>query len=343
MDNSISRLVRHNIKTLIPYSGAREEHTMNEGVFLDANENPFGTYNRYPDPYQLALKERLALLKGITPNRIFLGNGSDEIIDLAYRIFCEPGKDKALTFTPTYGMYEVLAAINNVELLKLALNEHFRIDKSGLQKYFADSSLKLIFICSPNNPTGNLLDKSDIEYILENFEGIVILDEAYIDFSPQASLLPRLSAYPRLIISQTLSKAWGLASVRLGIAYMSEEILSYYNKIKAPYNISGPNQRAALTHLADTDNYRETLNTILKEKDKLAHQLQSVKCVRKVYPSDANFFLVEVDDANGIYKQLIEKKIIVRNRHSAVNNCLRITVGTAEENERLIAALKEIS
>ncbi len=343
MENNIAQLVRHNIRSLVPYSGAREECAMNEGVFLDANENPFGNHNRYPDPYQLELKKRLAFLKDTPPNRIFLGNGSDEIIDLAYRIFCEPGKDKALTFIPTYGMYEVLAAINNVELVKAELNEHFQIDTSGLQQYFADPKLKLIFICSPNNPTGNLLSKADIECILANFGGIVILDEAYIDFSPKASLLPILDTYPRLIISQTLSKAWGLAGVRMGIAYMSEEILSYYNKVKAPYNISEPNQQAALTHLADIDNYRENLNAILKEKDKLAYRLKSLRSIRKVYPSDANFFLVEVSDANGLYQKLIEKKIIVRNRHSVVNNCLRITVGTPAENERLITALKKIS
>lgn len=343
MKSNISKLVRSNIRSLTPYSSAREEYATKEGVFLDANENPFGIYNRYPDPYQLELKHRLALLKDINPNRIFLGNGSDEIIDLAYRIFCEPGRDKALTFTPTYGMYEVLSAINNIELVKLPLNERFQIDRFGLQTFLSDASLKLIFICSPNNPTGNLLSKTEIEYILESFDGIVLIDEAYIDFSPHASLLSELDAYPRLIISQTLSKAWGLAGVRMGIAYMNEEILSYYNKVKAPYNISAPSQQAALAHLIDTDNYQACLNSILKEKEKLAFALQSVPSIRKVYPSDANFFLVEVNDANSMYQKLVENQIVVRNRHSVVNNCLRITVGTSKENERLITVLKEIS
>jgi histidinol-phosphate aminotransferase len=343
MENKISQLIRQNIRSLIPYSSAREEYTVKDGIFLDANENPFGIYNRYPDPYQLAIKQRLGLLKNINPNKIFIGNGSDEIIDLAYRIFCKPGIDKALTFSPTYGMYEVLANINDIEIITCPLNKNFQIDRYEVNTFLSDTNLKLIFICSPNNPTGNLLNQQDIEYILENFAGVVILDEAYIDFCPEASLLSKLATYPRLIISQTLSKAWGLAGIRMGIAYMNEELLSYYNKVKAPYNISEPNQQAALAHLNDIENYQSTLSTILAEKERLAYELRSVPSILKVYPSDANFFLVEVNNANSVYQQLVKGQVIVRNRHSVINNCLRITVGTSNENEKLITILNEIS
>ena len=343
MRNSIKDLVRKNILNLAPYSSARDEYEGTEGVFLDANENPFGTYNRYPDPQQNELKARLAEIKNVKPNQIFLGNGSDEVIDLAFRIFCEPNIDKALTFTPTYGMYEVSANINSVELIKIPLNKEFQIDRNSVQPYFSDENLKLIFICSPNNPSGNLIQSDDIEFILENFNGIVIIDEAYVDFCPEASFAEKLAKYPNLIISQTLSKAWGLAGLRLGIALMNEELLSFYNKVKAPYNISSVNQQVALETLNYADEFQENVETILTEKARLIQELQLLKIVKKIYPSDANFLLVEVENANEIYSKLIAQQIIIRNRNSVVENCVRITIGTSAENKKLINALKTLS
>ncbi len=340
MKNNIQELVRKNIRTLSPYASARGEYTGNEGVFLDANENPFGIYNRYPDPNQTKLKLRLAELKKISPEKIFLGNGSDEVIDMAFRIFCEPNRDKALTFTPTYGMYEVSANINAVELIKLPLSSKFQIDRAGLQPFFEDEDLKLIFLCSPNNPTGNLIKSVDIVFILENFNGIVILDEAYIDFCEKRSFLKELSVYPNLIISQTLSKAWGLAGIRLGIAFMNEEILSFFTKVKPPYNISSANQEVALVALSGETEYQQNLIEILNEKEKLITSLQALKIIRKIYHSDANFLLVEVDEANDLYSKLINQKVIIRNRNSVMKNCVRITVGSANENQKLLIALK---
>ena len=343
MKTSIKSLVRKNIQSLAPYSSAREEYSGKEGIFLDANENPFGIYNRYPDPYQLTLKKKLAEIKNTSAAQIFIGNGSDEIIDLAFRIFCEPGQDKALTFVPTYGMYEVSATINDVELLKIPLDEDFQIQTELLMPYFSDSNLKLIFICSPNNPTGNLLRTGDIEFVLENFSGIVIIDEAYIDFSGQFSLIEKLNEFPNLIILQTLSKAWGLAGIRLGIGFMSEEILSYFNRVKPPYNVSLLNQQTALEILNNEEVFEKKIKTIFAEKEKMSRRLSTLNFVRKIYPSDANFFLVEVDDADELYQKLIEKKIIIRNRNSVIKNCLRISVGTPEEIEELFKALKEFN
>ena len=343
MRNSVKDLVRKNILNLAPYSSARDEYEGTEGVFLDANENQFGTYNRYPDPQQNKLKARLAEIKNVKASQIFLGNGSDEVIDLAFRIFCEPNIDKALTFTPTYGMYEVSANINSVELIKLPLNTEFQIDRKSVQPYFLDENLKLIFICSPNNPSGNLIQSDDIEFILENFNGIVIIDEAYVDFCLEATFAEKLIQYPNLIISQTLSKAWGLAGVRLGIALMNEELLSFYNKVKAFYNISSINQLTALETLNKTEEFQENVETILIEKSRLIQELQLLKIVRKIYPSDTNFLLVEVENANEIYSQLIAQQIIIRNRNSIVENCVRITIGTSDENKKLINALKTLS
>ena len=343
MKSNIQKLVRKNILNLAPYSSARDEYQGKEGVFLDANENPFGDYNRYPDPDQTDLKQRLAEIKKFDAKNIFLGNGSDEVIDLAFRIFCEPDQDKALTFTPTYGMYEVSANINSVELIKLPLNAEFQIDRKTITPYFSDENLKLIFICSPNNPTGNLIKTNDIKFILDNFRGIVIIDEAYIDFAEQESFIKELENYPNLIISQTLSKAWGLAGLRLGIAVMNEEILSYYKKVKSPYNISSVNQKVALQALSNEKEFQKNVDVILKEKSKLIEDLQTLKIVRKIYPSDANFLLVEVDNANEVYSELISKQIIIRNRDSVIKNFIRITVGSAEENQKLLNALKLIS
>lgn len=343
MGSSIQQFVRKNIQNLAPYSSAREEYTGTEGVFLDANENPFGGLNRYPDPYQRELKQKIAALKQFDANQIFLGNGSDEIIDLAFRIFCEPGIDKALTFSPTYGMYEVAANINAVDLIKIPLNDDFNIDGKTIDKALMHENVKLIFICSPNNPTGNLVDVTAIESILNRFKGIVFIDEAYIDFSKQPSFLKKIAEYPNLVVCQTLSKAWGLAGVRLGIAYMSQEIMAYYNKVKAPYNISAVNQEQALKALNIEVEYLENVRLILKEKERLIQALQPLKIIRTIFPSDANFLLVEVEDANNLYNRLLTKQIIIRNRHSVLKNCVRITVGTTAENNQLITAVKEIS
>ncbi|MBK9981011.1 MAG: histidinol-phosphate transaminase [Saprospiraceae bacterium] len=343
MDNNIQQLVRHNIQNLVSYSSAREEYPGRKGVFLDANENPYGIYNRYPDPHQSALKQQLAELKKVKSNQIFIGNGSDEVIDLAFRIFCEPHKDKALTFFPTYGMYEVSANINAVELIKQPLTTEFQIDINNLHPFLSDEKLKLIFICSPNNPTGNLFHTEDIEYILNHCKGIVLIDEAYIDFCSQPSFIEKINTYPNLIVSQTLSKAWGLAGIRLGLAYMNEDILFYYNKVKSPYNISAINQQAGLDIVRKPVEYNQKVSEILIEKEKLKQKLQQIKCIQKIYPSDANFFLVAVDDANHLYNRLIEKHIIIRNRNSLVNNCVRITIGTPQENKQLLKALREIS
>jgi len=339
---NIDKLVRPNILNLMAYSSARDEFTGKEGVFLDANENPFGEHNRYPDPYQNELKNELAKLKEVTPENIFIGNGSDEVIDLAFRIFCTPGQDKALTFSPTYGMYEVSANINNVELTQLPLNNNFQIDTAQLKPYLQDENLKLIFICSPNNPTGNLINKKDIEFILNNFNGIVIIDEAYIDFASQASLIGWINTYNNLIVTQTFSKAWGLAAARVGMAYANAAIIKLYNKVKPPYNVSQLNQNAAYLALQNQDVFQNKLNNILKEKEKLRQALLDLKIVKKVFPSDANFWLIEVENANYVYQSLVEQKIIIRNRNQVLNNCVRITIGKPAENEKLITALKNI-
>ncbi|MCT3814728.1 histidinol-phosphate transaminase [Elizabethkingia anophelis] len=335
---NLENLVRPNILKLKPYSSARDEYKGSTGVFLDANENPFGNLNRYPDPYQKEVKEKLSTLKSIPVSQIFLGNGSDEVIDLVFRIFCTPGRDKALVFTPTYGMYEVSANINDTELLQLPLNSDFQIDKESILPFLKDENLKLIFICSPNNPTGNSIE--NVDFILEKFNGIVFVDEAYIDFSTQKSWAEKLSQYPNLIISQTFSKARGLAAVRVGIAYSSPEIIALFNKTKPPYNVSQLNQEAALIALLDDKRYQSEIKTILAEKERLEKEFLQLSVIKKIYPSDANFILVEVNDADGIYNNLVQQKIITRNRNSVIAGCIRITIGTTEENNQLIAALK---
>ncbi|AVF49675.1 histidinol-phosphate transaminase [Elizabethkingia anophelis] len=335
---NLENLVRPNILKLKPYSSARDEYKGSTGVFLDANENPFGNLNRYPDPYQKEVKEKLSALKSIPVSQIFLGNGSDEVIDLVFRIFCTPGRDKALVFTPTYGMYEVSANINDTELLQLPLNSDFQIDKESILPFLTDENLKLIFICSPNNPTGNSIE--NVDFILEKFNGIVFVDEAYIDFSTQKSWAEKLSQYPNLIISQTFSKARGLAAVRVGIAYSSPKIIALFNKTKPPYNVSQLNQEAVLIALLDDKRYQSEIKTILGEKERLEKELLQLSVIKKIYPSDANFILVEVNDADGIYNNLVQQKIITRNRNSVIASCIRITIGTTEENNQLIAALK---
>jgi len=338
----LEKVVRKNILELQPYSSARDEFKGKEGTFLDANENPFGTLNRYPDPYQKELKLKLSNLKEVNTNNIFIGNGSDEIIDLAYRIFCESGIDKALTFSPTYGMYNVSAAINNVALMKTPLNENFQIETGALKEYLKDENLKLIFICSPNNPTGNLIKTDDITFILNHFKGIVIVDEAYIDFAQNESLINLIEKYHNLIVSQTFSKAWALAGARVGIAYAHSKIITLYNKVKPPYNVSAINQQAAINALSNYASYNKNLNIILEEKKRMKTELAQISMVKKIYSSDANFWLIEVDNANELYEKLLHHKIITRNRSTQIKNCLRITIGTPNENNQLITALKNL-
>ena len=343
MKIDIQKLVRKNILNLKSYSSARDEFEGENGIFLDANENPFGELNRYPDPYQKKIKQKLSAINQISADNIFLGNGSDEVIDLAFRIFCEPVKDKVLTFSPTYGMYDVSANINNVELINLDLNEDFQIDLETLKPYLNDENLKIIFICSPNNPTGNSI--KNIEYILENFNGIVFIDEAYIDFSPEESFRIQIKNYPNLIVSQTFSKAWGMASVRVGIAYTSEEIIKFYNKTKPPYNISQLNQNAVLETLKEENinQVSENIKLILNEKKNLIQNLQQLKLVKKIFPTDANFILIEVENADLIYQKLVDENVIIRNRNSVIKNCLRITIGSPQENLKLIETLQNLN
>ncbi|MEE3999016.1 histidinol-phosphate transaminase [Tenacibaculum sp. FZY0031] len=340
---NLEKIVRPNIQQLKAYSSARDEFKGEAEVYLDANENPFGSLNRYPDPQQTAIKKRLSEIKGVNENQIFIGNGSDEVIDLAFRIFCKPGKDKALTFTPSYGMYNVSATINDVSLIELPLTEDFQIDINSLETYLADESLKLIFICSPNNPTGNCFTKETIEFILRNFKGIVIIDEAYIDFSTKTSFINQLKNYPNLIVSQTFSKAWALAGVRVGVAYANSTIINLYNKVKPPYNVSALNQKAVLEKLDNIAQFEIEKNIILNEKEKLEKELQEIEFIKKVYPSEANFILIEVTNATELYNQLVAQKIITRNRNGLVHNCIRVTIGSEKENKQFIKALEKLS
>ena len=338
---SLDQLIRPNIKDLKPYTSARSEYAAREGIFLDANENPYGTYNRYPDPLQQQLKQAWSRLQSVAVENLFIGNGSDEIIDLAFRIFCRPGIDKALVLEPTYGMYEVAAAINDIALVKVPLGNNFQIDKEQLSAALAAEQPKLLFLCSPNNPTGNCLE--GIEPIIAAFNGIVILDEAYIDFAEQPSFISRIGMFPNLIVLQTLSKAWGLAAARIGIACTSTEIIALLNKVKPPYNVSALNQEAALAALSDTASFQECKDMIMQQRLWLDQQLKRLPIVKKIYPSEANFLLVEMIDAPGIYRELVQRKIITRSRHSQISNCIRITIGRPEENKILMEALEQIA
>ncbi|WP_317191801.1 histidinol-phosphate transaminase [Fulvivirga marina] len=335
--------VRPNILNLAPYSSARDEFEGNGEIFLDANENPNETgLNRYPDPYQLKLKEQIASLKKVDPNQIFLGNGSDEAIDLVMRIFCEPGKDNIVISNPSYGMYAVSAAINNVAVKKVALSENFGFTASGMLKK-ADSNTKMVFICSPNNPSGNTLNAYEISKVIENFDGIVVIDEAYIDFSEQSSFILQLDKYKNLIILQTFSKAWGLAGVRLGMAFSSPDIIKLMNKVKPPYNINILTQKEVLQALDNKKKVKEAISNILQEREFLISALSNLSIVNHIFPSDSNFLLIRFNDSQPIFKYLTEKRIIIRDRSKVKHgeNCLRVTVGTPEENRNLIKALKE--
>lgn len=338
----LNNITRANIRELKPYSSARDEFSSSSGIFLDANENPYGDLNRYPDPYQRELKLVIKEYSDLDPKNIFVGNGSDEIFDLLFRIFCTPSKDKVLTFAPTYGMYDVVAEINDIEMIKVNLDDDFDIDYQSVESFISDPKLKIILICSPNNPTGNCPNSDSIEKILKSFKGIVLVDEAYIDFSDSKSFINRIAEYPNLIVSQTMSKAWGLASARVGLAFANSDIIDLLNKVKPPYNVSGLNQNAAISAIKNYDAFLENKQRILEEKNKLYSSLQTLEIVKKIYPSEANFFLVEIKDADQVYNTLVNQKIIVRNRNKVVRNCIRITVGTAEENQLLIQALKSI-
>ncbi len=340
----ISSLVRENVKTMKPYSSARDEFQGAASVFLDANENPFPSdFNRYPDPQQVALKDQIAKLKNVMRNQILLGNGSDEPIDLLIRAFCEPHKDNVLIPQPTYGMYSVSANVNAVEIKTVSLTSEFDIDVDELEKAW-NANTKIIFLCSPNNPSGNLLSERKIKQVLDKFNGLVVVDEAYIDFTNSTGFVPYLKDYNNLVILQTLSKAWGLAALRLGICIAHVGIINILNKIKPPYNISELTQRVALKQLQNESGKNKCVAEILTERELLKDQLSKILIVEKIYPSDANFLLVKVKDAKGTYQALVEKGIIVRDRSSVIlcDNCLRITVGTKLENEALLKALNEL-
>ena len=346
-NNNILPLVRENIKNLKPYSSARHEFEGKASVFLDANENAFGSpaeedFNRYPDPLQWQLKFQVARIKGVPAENIFIGNGSDEVIDLAYRIFCEPGKDNVIICPPTYGMYEVSANINNVEARKVNLTKDFQLDVEAVLDAI-DSHSKLLFICSPNNPTGNNMNRADIELLLNNFPGIVVIDEAYINYSNQKTFIQELTSYSNLVVMQTLSKAWGLAALRLGLAYSSLDIIDLFNKVKPPYNINLASQELALKALQHTEQVNEWIRITVAEKANLERALRSFSFVEKIHKSDANFLLVKVNDADRVYQYLAGNEIVVRNRSKELycENCLRITIGTMEENATLIHTLSK--
>lgn len=337
-------LLRKNIASLLPYSCARDEFKGEASVYLDANENPYNApYNRYPDPMQWTVKEQIATIKNVHPANIFLGNGSDEAIDLVYRAFCEPREDNVVAIEPTYGMYKVCADINDVEYRKVLLNSDFLFSAEELLAK-ADKNTKVIWLCSPNNPTGNSLPREEIIKTAKNFHGIVVVDEAYIDFSSQPSFLSELAQYPNLIILQTFSKAWGNAAIRLGMAFASEEIIAIFNKIKYPYNVNILTQKHILETLKRENQVKEWVETLLNEREKLIKSLSGLPLTQKIYPTDANFVLVKVNDANHTYNTLVKKGIIVRNRNnvSLCGGCLRITVGTPEENKILIEELRKI-
>ncbi|HVW95142.1 MAG TPA: histidinol-phosphate transaminase [Mucilaginibacter sp.] len=343
----INNLLRENIKNLVPYSSARDEYQGEASIFLDANENAFGSplqqqYNRYPDPLQFAVKKKLTEIKGVPPRNIFLGNGSDEAIDILFRSFCNPGIDNVILVPPTYGMYQVSANINDIAVRNVSLTTDYQLNLEGIAEAI-DKNTKLIFICSPNNPTGNSINRSDVETLLANFSGIVVVDEAYINFSRQKSFIQELTEYANLVVLQTLSKAWGLAGLRLGMAFASEEIIEIMNKVKPPYNINEASQELALQALENVAQVNSWIRETLNQRDKLVLGLKDLDFVIDIYPSDANFILVKTTVPNAIYEFLVTKGIIVRNRSKVelCEGCLRITIGTPEENEILLETLKD--
>ena len=344
MNFDINNLVRENVKLMKPYSSARDEFedfdTANM-IFLDANENPFNNgVNRYPDPQQSSVKSVLASMQNVSKNQILLGNGSDEVLDLIFRAFCEPRIDNVITLPPTYGMYGVLANLNNIENREVLLSTDFQPKVDEILKA-VDANTKVIFLCSPNNPTGNSFSEESVLKLLTSFTGLIVIDEAYIDFSEKESWLKRLEQFPNLIITQTLSKAYGLAGIRLGICYGSAEIISVLNKIKPPYNVNELSQKRALSRLTDVEKIKIEIALIVRQKEALLKVLVDISFVDKIYPTEANFILIKVDDANKRYNELIAKGIVIRNRTTQplCENCLRLTIGTEEENKKLIEAL----
>lgn len=344
---TLNSLLRDNIKNLVPYSSARDEFKGEAKVFLDANENSLGSplmtwYNRYPDPLQLKVKEKLSEIKTVPVPNIFLGNGSDECIDILFRVCCEPGKDNVIIVPPTYGMYEVCANINDVQIKKVPLTSDFQLDLTGIEEA-VDDHTKMIFLCSPNNPTGNALLREDVEIILNNYFGLVVIDEAYINFSRFRSFVGELSEYPNLVVLQTLSKAWGLAALRVGMAFASEEIIQVMNKVKPPYNIGQASQELVLKALEEVEQVNDMIKELVTERKLLENQLHTLPVVKKVFPSDANFLLVKVSDAKAIYNFLLTGGIVVRDRSKVAlcEGCLRITVGTRFENVQLVNKLKD--
>lgn len=344
---NIINLVRDNVKRMKPYSTARDEFEdfdMADIIYLDANENPYENgVNRYPDPQQGNVKSVLATLNKVSKNQILLGNGSDEVLDLIFRAFCEPKVDNVITLPPTYGMYGVLANLNAIENREVLLSSDFQPKLEQIMQE-VDSNTKIIFLCSPNNPTGNSFSQENVRYLLKNFEGLVVIDEAYIDFAEKESWLNKLSDYPNLIITQTLSKAYGLAGIRLGICYASADVISILNKIKPPYNVNELTQRRALDRLGETEKIKFEIASIVRQREVLLTILPNLKFVKKTYPTEANFILIKVDDANKRYNELIAKGIVIRNRTTQplCENCLRLTIGTEEENKKLIEVLKQL-
>ena len=341
----LKELTRPNVWALKPYSSARDEYSgVEASVFLDANENPYNTpNNRYPDPLQRELKALIAPLKGVKVENIFLGNGSDEAIDLVFRAFCRPGVDNVVAIDPTYGMYQVCAEVNDVEYRKILLDVYYQF-KAGSLLSAIDENTKAIFVCSPNNPTGNSLCRKEMESLLNRFDGLVIVDEAYIDFSSEPSMLKDLYKYPNLIVLQTFSKAWGCAAIRLGMAFASPEIIGIFNKIKYPYNVNILTQKEAIKLLQHPEQIKEWVNTLLEERARVMEEFVKLPCCVRVFPTDANFFLAKVYEATQIYNYLVSEGIIVRNRTNVAlcNDCLRITIGTKEENEALLEALRKV-
>ena len=341
---SLEELTRPNIWSLAPYSSARNEYAGREArVFLDANENPYNApFNRYPDPLQLELKAAISKVKGVPAECIFLGNGSDEAIDLPYRCFCEPGVDNVVAIEPTYGMYKVCADINNVEYRTVLLDEQYQTTADKLLAA-TDAHTKIIWLCTPNNPTGNCLNREEVVKVIEQFDGLVIVDEAYSDFSSQKTLRSELPKYPNLIVLNTMSKAWGCAAIRLGMAFASQDIIDIFNKVKYPYNVNQLTQQQALEALKDPYEVDQWVKVLLQERGRMMEAFRELPICEKVYPTDANFFLAKMTDATKIYNYLVDHAIIVRNRHRVqlCQNCLRITIGTKSENNELVAALRQ--
>lgn len=337
---NINSLVRKNILELQPYISFRDNNEFENPVLLDANENPFGELNRYPDSTQKKLKQKLSEIKNISANQIAVGNGSDELIDLIIKVFCEPKKDSVLMMNPSFAMYGFYASINENKVIKLDLNADFEIVKDDFLKISKDFKSKVFFLCSPNNPTGNSV--KDIEFYIKNFNGIVVVDEAYIEFSGKKSCIELLEKYPNLIVLQTFSKAWGMAGARVGIAYSSKEIIKLINTVKAPYNVNSLSSNKVIELIDKPENVKQNIESILNEISWLKNEFQSVSCIKKVYPTDANFFLIELEDVEKVYEKLLEKEILTSKRSPQIPNCIRINVGTREENIQLIQVLKSI-